>query len=240
MKTEIEKVENEQDGTPSDLIRLAITSGANLEQLEKVLALKERYEANEARKAYHKAMADFKANPPEISKDSHVKYQTSKGVTEYNHATLANVCEKINGGLSQHGLSSSWITKQDEKGKIGVTTKITHELGHSEETTLWAGADDTGSKNSIQAIGSTITYLQRYGLLALTGLATKEQDDDGKTSDIEYITDEQSITLSDYLLATNTDEAKFLAWLKVESLDKLPKDQYMKALNALKAKESKK
>ena len=42
--------------------------------------------------------------------------------------------------------------------------------------------DDSGGKNPIQSIGSTITYLERYTILALTGLATKEQDDDGKSA----------------------------------------------------------
>ena len=85
---------------------------------------------NEARKAYHVAMTAFKANPPQIDKDAHVSYSTSKGRTDYKHATLANVTNKINAALSEHGLSAAWQTEQDEKG-IAVTCKITHVLGHS-------------------------------------------------------------------------------------------------------------
>jgi hypothetical protein len=46
---------------------------------------------------------------------------------------------------------------------------------------LRAGADQSGAKNSIQAIGSTISYLQRYTLKAALGLAAAN-DDDGKAS----------------------------------------------------------
>ena len=47
-----------------------------------------------------------------------------------------------------------------------------------ESTTLSGPPDTTGSKNDLQSIGSTISYLQRYTLLALTGLATFDMDDD--------------------------------------------------------------
>ncbi len=148
--------------------------------LEKMLEMQFRYEANEARKAFVVAMAAFKANPPQIVKDRTVSY----GQTKYNHASLANVTACINSALSEHGLSSAWKTEpvpatEHEKAKIRVTCKITHVMGHSEETSLDALPDDSGKKNLIQQAGSTITYLQRYTLLALTGLATYEQDDDG-------------------------------------------------------------
>lgn len=143
-------------------------------KLKELLDVQERWEANQAKKAYVQAMALFKANPPEITKDKTVKY----GNTSYNHATLSNVTACINKALSKHGLTASWVTGQDN-GSVKVTCKITHVMGHSEETCLAAPPDETGSKNAIQAIGSTVTYLQRYTLLALTGLATYDQDDDG-------------------------------------------------------------
>jgi hypothetical protein len=162
--------------SPAELIRAAVAGKADLQQLKELLAIQRDYEANEARKAYHKAMAAFKANPPKIEKDRQVAY----GNTKYSHASLANVTEKISVELSKYGLSASWTTKTN--GVVSVTCKITHELGHSEETTLSAASDTSGSKNAIQAIGSTITYLERYTLLALTGLATYDQDDDGQAA----------------------------------------------------------
>jgi len=170
-----------QDQEPTELIRLAIDKGADLERLEKLLNIKRAYDADEARKAYHLAMSEFKANPPSIGKDKKVGYKTDRGSVGYSHASLYNVTEKINKELSKYGLSASWTTKQN--GAISVTCRITHSKGHSEETTLTAQADTSGSKNAIQAIGSTITYLERYTLLALTGLATFDQDDDGKASE---------------------------------------------------------
>ena len=176
---------NEIQKTESPLMAAAelVKANGNMEvgKLKELLDLQERWEAGQAKKAYVQAMSEFKAKPPEILKDKTVKYQTSKGITNYKHATLHNVTSCINKALSEHGLTAAWVTSQDN-GSVKVTCKITHVMGHSEETCLSAPPDTTGSKNAIQAIGSTVTYLQRYTLLALTGLATADQDDDGNAS----------------------------------------------------------
>lgn len=168
---------------PSELIRLAIDKGADLEKLEKLLNIKRAYDADVARKAYHVAMANFKANAPEVvSKNKKVNYATKTGGTvKYNHATLSHIVKSITAELSKNGLSVSWPSKQAD-GKLTVTCKITHALGHSEDFPLTGPLDESGGKNAIQSLGSTASYLERYTLLMATGLATEDQDDDGKTS----------------------------------------------------------
>lgn len=169
--------------TPSQLLAIAVQQGADLQKLEKLMELQERWEANEARKAWVVAMSAFKAHPPEIVKDKHVSFTTQKGTTSYDHATIGNVVEAVTKGLGQHGLSHRWDMEQLDGGRIKVTCVITHVMGHSEATSLTASPDDSGGKNNIQAIGSTVTYLQRYTLLSSTGLASKDMDDDGRISE---------------------------------------------------------
>jgi hypothetical protein len=217
-------------------INLAIETKADLPTIEKFMDLRERWEKNEARKAYNEAMTKFKANPPEIDKNKHVKYSLKTGgVTDYYHADLFNVTDKISSELSKYGLSASWTTNQIDK-QISVTCKISHVQGHFESTTLSSSPDDSGGKNSIQAIGSAVTYLQRYTLLALTGLATREQDNDGKNEDVKYISDKQMSTIVDMIQATETDEKKFLKYMDVEELDKIKETDFNKAMTALRAK----
>jgi hypothetical protein len=226
------------DKSPAAMMLIAIERGLDLDKVEKAMALQERYEANEARKAYHDAMAGFKANPPEIDKDRHVKFNTAKGVTEYRHASLANVTQKINAALSVHGLSAAWKVNQADK-LITVTCTITHRLGHSESTSLHASPDDSGSKNAIQAVGSTISYLERYTLLALTGLATHEMDDDAGAGETEYITQDQAIGINDLLRDTGSDTKAFLKYVGSESVETIPAASYQKVIAALKAKAKK-
>jgi len=217
--------------SPDALISLALDKGADLDKLEKLLTLKERYEKNEARKAYHVAMTAFKKNPPQITKDKKVAYKEVR----YSHASLSNITKKITTALSEHGLSVSWIPRQNN-GSITITCRITHEMGHYEEAEMTGPADNTGSKNPIQAIGSTTAYLERYTVLALTGLATDDMDDDGISGGSQFIDEKQKGQIVDYINGYQINEDKFLKFMKVESIDKITVGDFPKAIAALEAK----
>ena len=220
--------------TPPQLLQLAIEKGAGVEQLEKLMNLQLTWEANEARKAFVVALNALKANPPKLEKTKRVHFKE----VDFKHATLDNVCEIVGAALSQHGLSHRWEVHQDDKN-IKVTCVLTHELGHSERVTMQAGADATGSKNAIQAIGSAVTYLQRYTLLSATGLAARDQDNDGKDTG-ETISTEQKEELIALIKETNTDTAKFLTWAGVEAIDNLPAKKFRDAKEFLEMKKARK
>jgi hypothetical protein len=156
--------------TPMDMLNRAVSSGASLDMVEKLMTLQERWEGNQARKAFDEAIAAAKAQIPPIERNA-----TGHNNKRYaNFAAIATVVDPI---LSQHGLSYRFRTTQTDK--ISVTCILSHKAGHSEETTLAGPADSSGNKNAIQAIGSTLTYLQRYSLVQMLGLAAAA-DDDGK------------------------------------------------------------
>jgi hypothetical protein len=165
---------------PLAMAMQAMKAGMSIADMRAMLELQKDWEANEARKAYVAAMAEFKRDPPEIFKRKQVEFTTRDGdTTSYKHATLGDVTTAIINGLAQHGISHRWDTKQDG-GRIVVTCILTHALGHSESTSLEGAPDASGKKNGIQQVASTITYLQRYTLLGASGLATKDaEDDDG-------------------------------------------------------------
>lgn len=171
--------------TPADVVLYAMKNGGTIADIRELMQLQREWEAGEARKAYVADMAAFKLDPPEIIKDKKVGYENKDGTfTGYTHATLGNVTSAIIEGLARHGFSHRWDTVQDG-GQIVVTCILTHKMGHSESTTLAGTKDDSGKKNQIQQMASTITYLQRYTLLGATGLATKDQDDDGASAELD-------------------------------------------------------
>lgn len=172
--------------TPMELLNMAVAKGADLAQLEKLMDLQERWEKNEARKAFVSAMTAFKATPPVILKNKQVSFSTAKGITEYKHATLDQVSQIIGEALSAVGISHRWEVDQLEGGAVKVTCVLTHSLGHSERVPMQAGLDQSGGKNNIQALGSVVTYLQRYTLLSAAGMAVKDQDDDARGAVAEH------------------------------------------------------
>jgi len=180
-RNEVATIPQAPPSGPLAMALQAVKAGMSIADMRAMLDLQKDWEANEARKAYVAAMAEFKRNPPEIFKRKQVEFTTRDGdTTSYKHATLGDVTTAIINGLAQHGISHRWDTKQDGP-KITVTCILTHSLGHSESTSLEAQPDASGKKNGIQQVASTITYLQRYTLLGASGLATKDmEDDDGR------------------------------------------------------------
>ena len=232
----VEKIEQpateSRELTPMGMLEIAVNRGADVGQLEKLLALQERWEANEARKAFVAALSAFKAEPPTVTKNKSANY--GGGKAQYEYATLPQVVNVIAPALSKHGLSHRFSMQQSE-GQIAVTCTLTHVMGHSETVTLSAPADTTGSKNAIQSIGSTVSYLERYTLLAITGLAAEGQDDDAGGI-VVMIDEEQKKKLQDGLKTVNADTSKFLAHFGIDYIDMLPAREFDRAIRMIDAK----
>lgn len=181
MTTELKKF------NPNDLIRIAVDQNANLDKLEKLMDLQLRWEANEAKKAFTAAMAAFKAECPMLPRDGEVDFVNRKGQrVHYKHSTLGGISEVVTPILSKHGLSVTFDSMQSKDG-ITVTCEVTHTGGHVIRRSLTAPPDNSGSKNPMQAICSTATYLSRYTEVLALGLATEYvNDDDGQSWGVPF------------------------------------------------------
>lgn len=163
--------------SPGQLAQLAIERGdLDLDRLERLMVMQEKWEANEARKAYHAAFAAFKAEAVRIVKNRSVTDGPLKGKS---YAELHSVVDAVTPALSRHGLSASWKLTKDDRDWLEVTCTLTHVNGHSESVSMGGPPDSGGAKNAIQMRASTKSYLERYTLKAITGLAEGGDDDDG-------------------------------------------------------------
>ncbi|UEP31581.1 ERF family protein [Burkholderia sp. B21-007] len=162
--------------TPADLLRIAIESGADLDRLERLMSLQDRWEAKQAKQAYDVAFAAFKAEAVVILKGKDVSDGPLKGK---KYAELHDVVNAVTPALSKHGLSSSWKLTRDEKDWMEITCYLRHVNGHEESVSMGGPPDSGGAKNAIQARASTKTYLERYTLKAITGLSEQNDDKDG-------------------------------------------------------------
>jgi hypothetical protein len=222
--------------TPMDMISRALDQGLSDEQLGRFMDLNDRWQADEARKAFVHAMTSFKAEPLRVTRDKHVSYGSGSGKTSYSHVSLANLVDAAVAGMSKHGLSHRWETHQ-EGSLISVTCVITHENGHAERTTLSASPDTSGGKNPIQAVGSTVAYLERYTLMAALGLAASDMDNDATLAEeVSHITESQVLDLEALIEEAGADKAKLLKWLKVESLDQIVSPAYKDVVAKLRLK----
>lgn len=166
------------DNTPFNLLAIAVQRGDDMERLKQLMELQERWEANEARKAYNRAFAAFKEEAVTIPKNRKV---TDGPLKNKSYAELFSVVNAITPALSKHGLSAAWKITKDERDWLEVTCTLRHVGGHSESVSLGGPPDAGGAKNAIQARASTVTYLERYTLKAITGLSEQDDDKDGGT-----------------------------------------------------------
>lgn len=218
--------------TPMEMIGQALAGGATMEVLAGLMALQERWEKNQGRKAFDEAIAAAKAEIPVIRKNRKVDFSTAKGRTSYDHEDLPEIAKTVDPILSAHGLSYRFRARQEGK-KVFVTCILSHRDGHSEENELSADNDETGNKNSIQAVGSTTTYLQRYTLKLALGLAAAKDDDARASAPPAKITPDQLDELISLADTASADKSRVCSWLKVESFADIPASQFNKAKSAL-------
>ena len=229
--------------TPMEMLDRAVSQGANVETLSKLMDLQERWEANQARKAFDNAMAAAKAEIPTINKNRLVDFTGKTGIrTHYRHEDLGEIARTVDPILAKHGLSYRFRTSSPVGEPITVTCVISHRDGHSEENTLVGPRDESGNKNAIQSIGSTISFLQRYTLKAGLGLAASYDDDgnssEDKTEPVRITRDQVKIILA-LLDETESDTERFCQMGRIDAVpDMLAKDfeSAVALLNQKKAK----
>lgn len=160
------------DPMVSMIERIAMDPASDLEKLEKMLEMKERHEASQARAEFASAFARASADFPSIP---------LKGIGHNNkpYATLKDIISHTRPVLSQNGLALTFAINTSG-AKIVVTAKLMHKAGHCESTSIDLPADTSGSKNAVQSVGSSQTYGQRYTAQAILGLSLgDDSEDDG-------------------------------------------------------------
>lgn len=172
------------DNSPAAMMMAALERGASPEQIGQMMDLQERWERNEARKAYYTAFAEFKSEAVRIMKNRQVTDGPLKGKA---YAELHAVVDALTPALSRHGLSASWRLTKDDKDWMEVTCTLRHVKGHEESVSMGGPPDAGGAKNAIQARASTKSYLERYTLKAICGVAEGGDDNDGGNHGEDWI-----------------------------------------------------
>jgi hypothetical protein len=211
-----------------------------VDKFERLMAMRERVEAQRGKKSFNAAMASAKGEIGPIIKNRTVDFTSSKGRTNYRHEDFAAVAATVDPVLTKHGLSYRFSSTQAD-GRLRVTCLLSHEDGYSEETTLEVKDDHSGNKNDIQAIGSSATYLQRYTLKLALGLSTSTDDDGRATSnntapasqDDPVLDADQLAALRKALEFRSKDESKLVKILGVAALEDVFANKFQTVLNLI-------
>lgn len=152
--------------------RLASNPAVDVTKLEKLIELQERMLAHNAKAAFNAAFSMMQGEIPAIIE----KTKTNNGF----YAPLEDIVEVVRPILQKHGFALTHRTEWPEKGTVKVIGVLSHQQGHERQSEFLSPADDSGNKNKIQGLGSTISYGRRYTTKDLLGIVTRGEDDDGK------------------------------------------------------------
>lgn len=145
----------------------------DVEKLERLLDMQERIMTRSAMEQFNAAMAMMQDELPSIAergKAHNTKYATFEDIND--------VAKPI---MKRHGFAVSFRV-HNIQGGIEVTGVLMHKGSHREETTMTLPLDTSGSKNAVQAVGSSVSYGKRYVMSALLNITTRSEDDDGESA----------------------------------------------------------
>lgn len=159
--------------------RAAADPNTDVDKLERLLGMYERITAQQAKAAFTAALAEMQPKLPVIDENGGIKDRAGKVQSTY--AKWEDIADAIRPVLHDHGFALNFRVVTTPK--VAVTGVLSHRDGHSDETTMELPVDGSGSKNDVQAVGSSFSYGKRYtaiALLNITSRARADRDDDGR------------------------------------------------------------
>jgi len=184
MSNELATIEQPADQSANVLAviaRAATDSNVDIGKMERLLDMQERVLNRNAEMAFYAAMSELQDAMPTIKKEGEIKVG---GQVRSRYARFEDILGQTKPLLKQYGFSVAFKSNFVD-GQLEITGTLSHREGHHESTTMRLPFDESGSKNNVQAIGSSVSYGKRYVYCMLLNINITEDDDDGRAADPE-------------------------------------------------------
>jgi hypothetical protein len=204
--------------------RVALDPQADVEKLDRVMAMYERLNAREAELAYNAAKGrilkklvgiKFVKNRPALYEIEKGKPQ--KGTYEaFKYAPLEEIDKHLRPLLLEEEMDLSYSDEPREHGWIVIRGRLKHlPSGYFEDSFMPAPLDTSGGKSTVQGVGSTNSYLRRYIACNIFNIVVVGDDDDGNGGTID---EAQTDTLLDLIKRAKVGP-KFLKYMRAQSIE---------------------
>ena len=221
-QTEIEVTRKDLDLQPANdleqfIMRAASDPSFDVSKLERLIALQERSQAAQRKERFFEALALAQAQMPQLDQNGCIDYGAGKG--KINYARIEDIDAQIQPIYSAAGFSVSWNSGPVMDGKMIRVEGTFSCHGHNETREMTGPVDNSGGKQPIQAVASTVAYLKRHVLKMFFNLIERGKDMDGaRVKDLLPITEAQADEIHRRLMDCGADLAKFR---KVFAVDKI-------------------
>jgi hypothetical protein len=202
--------------------RVALDPRADVEKLERVMAMYERLKKKEAEHAYNSAKGRIlrKLARIKIVKNRSALYEIGKGKpsrgASFKYAPLEEIDKHLRPLLVAEEMDLSYSDEPREDGGILIRGRLKHlPSGHFEDSFMPAPLDTTGGKSDVQAVGSTNSFLRRYIACNIFNIVVVGDDDDGAGGTID---EAQTKTIVGLIKKAKVGP-KFLKYMKARSVE---------------------
>jgi ERF superfamily len=204
--------------------RVARDPRADVEKLERMMAMYERLKAKEAELAYNAAKGRIlkKLALIKIVKNRSALYEIEKGNPQkgtyeaFKYAPLEEIDKHLRPLLAKEGMDLSYSDESRGGGGILIRGRLNHlPGGHYEDSFMPASLDTTGGKSDVQAVGSTNSFLRRYVACNIFNIVVVGDDDDGTGGTID---EDQTKAILDLIKKAKVGR-KFLKYMKAQSVE---------------------
>jgi hypothetical protein len=213
--------------SPSTILALieqiARNPDADVEKLERMMAMYERLKAKEAELAYNAAKGRIlkRLASIKIVKNRSVLHEIEQGKPQkgayeaFKYAPLEEIDKHLRPPLAQEDMDLSYSDEAREDSGIVIRGRLKHlPGGHYEDSSMPAPLDTTGGKSNVQAVGSTNSYLRRYVACNIFNIVVVGDDDDGTGGTID---EAQAKTILELIKKAKVGP-KFLTYTKARSI----------------------
>lgn len=237
---EAQPLAQEGDTFLAFLERAARSKDFDVDKLERLLAMKEKQDAQERKRLFFEALARLQSKIGPIAKSGENPHTRSR------YVLLDDLLVVIRPLLAEEGFALTFDSKPADPTHIEFTCDMVHSAGHSETRRLVLPIDGTGSQggrssmNDVQKVGSSTTYARRYLLDMHLNLARRDEDDDGNGGP-KPVTQEQADLLKKALADKGGNVARFLEWVMCSTFEEIPAGRFdacMGGIRAMKARET--
>jgi hypothetical protein len=158
--------------------QICMNPDVDVNKLERMLDMQERILDKQAEQSFQNALAEMQADLPMIERNGEIKVGDN---VRSKYAKFEDINRAVLPVLQKHGFSITFETNM-ANNHVAVIGVLRHKDGHKESTMLPIPIDQSGAKNAVQAVGSSVSYGKRYVMSALLNINTTDDDDDGQAA----------------------------------------------------------
>lgn len=211
-------------GSPANMLEVIARASADptvdVAKMQALLNMQRDLINQQAKSEFTAALIKAQKKLPVIGKRGVIVIEKHSQRTPY--ARFEDINRVVKPILAAEGLALRFHTGSAADGKLTVTAILSHTGGHEEQTTLPLPHDPSGSKNSVQAVGSAVSYGKRYTMTAILNLIAEEEDDDGNLGKDTPITEAEMRKLLELMENAGLDKGRFCEAFGIKEVAALP------------------